>query len=54
MLRAMESADWDREFFHPDSEEMIGLRVQTAIYSWHGRHHLAHITSLAEREGWAG
>jgi hypothetical protein len=23
-----------------------------ALYSWHGRHHVAHITSLRERNGW--
>jgi hypothetical protein len=23
-----------------------------ALYSWHGRHHVAHITSLRERMGW--
>jgi hypothetical protein len=21
-------------------------------YAWHGRHHVAHINSLREREGW--
>jgi len=52
MLRAIDPAQWDRDFFHPESEEVIGLRVQTAIYAWHGRHHLAHVTSLAKREDW--
>jgi hypothetical protein len=23
-----------------------------AFYAWHGRHHVAHITGLREREGW--
>jgi hypothetical protein len=41
-----------REFVHPESgpqrlDETIGL------YAWHGRHHLAHIRRLAEREGWS-
>jgi len=22
------------------------------LYAWHGRHHVAHITSLKKREGW--
>jgi len=22
------------------------------LYEWHGRHHVAHITSLRERKGW--
>lgn len=52
LLRSMKPADWDREFFHPESGEVIPLRLNAGLYSWHGRHHLAHITSLAEREGW--
>jgi hypothetical protein len=52
MLRAMEAADWDREFFHPEGGATIPLGVNVALYSWHGRHHLAHISALAEREGW--
>jgi hypothetical protein len=23
-----------------------------ALYSWHGNHHVAHITNLRERMGW--
>jgi hypothetical protein len=23
-----------------------------ALYSWHGRHHVAQIAALREREGW--
>lgn len=52
MLRALEPAQWEREFFHPEAGDVIGLRTQAALYSWHGRHHLAHVTSLARREGW--
>jgi len=22
------------------------------LYDWHGRHHVAHITSLREKKGW--
>jgi hypothetical protein len=28
------------------------LDQMTALYAWHGRHHVAHITSLRERMGW--
>ena len=27
-------------------------RLLLQIYAWHGKHHVAHITSLREREGW--
>jgi hypothetical protein len=30
----------------------ISLDTLVALYSWHGRHHTAHVTSLRERMGW--
>jgi len=43
--------DWVRQPRHPDLGEM---RVDEllAFYAWHGKHHVAHITRLREREGW--
>jgi DinB family protein len=46
-------SDWSRTFIHPEYPEgprTIDWLVQ--IYAWHSNHHLAHITSLREREGW--
>jgi hypothetical protein len=28
------------------------LDVLLAMYAWHGRHHVAHVTALRERMGW--
>jgi hypothetical protein len=28
------------------------LDQNLALYEWHGRHHVAHITSLRERHRW--
>ena len=53
LLRAMRPGDWARTFNHPEYPEgprTIDWLVQA--YAWHSRHHLAHITSLREREGW--
>lgn len=52
LLRNLREADLQREFFHPESG-LVRLDMNIGIYSWHGRHHLAHITGLVEREGWA-
>ena len=52
LLRSLTVEQLDREFVHPESGP-VSLRVNVGIYAWHGRHHLAHITSLARREGWA-
>ncbi len=43
--------DWNRRLHHPDLGEM-GVDELLAFYAWHGKHHIAHITRLREREGW--
>jgi len=52
LLRAMQPADWARTFFHPEQQKSFPLQHYLALYAWHGRHHLAHITGLRERLGW--
>jgi hypothetical protein len=51
-IRALPAASFERTFRHPDLGVM-SLDQQLALYAWHGRHHVAHITSLAAREGWS-
>ncbi len=51
LLRALDSADFARAFRHPELG-VVTLDHQLALYEWHGRHHIAHITSLRERMGW--
>ncbi len=51
LLRSMTEQQWSRTFRHPDLGEM-SLEKQVALYAWHGRHHVAHIVRLREREGW--
>jgi hypothetical protein len=52
MLRSMTPGQWDRDFFHPESGQHVPLGLNVGIYAWHGRHHLAHVSTLAVREGW--
>ena len=51
VVRALSDADWKRTFRHPELGTM-SLEKTLALYSWHGRHHVTHITSLRERMGW--
>jgi uncharacterized damage-inducible protein DinB len=51
LLRALAPADWERKFRHPALGPMR-LDQNLALYAWHGRHHVAHITVLSERNGW--
>ena len=51
VLKSLEPKDLERTFLHPDIG-VVSLEKNIALYAWHGRHHVAHITSLAERMGW--
>ncbi len=51
MLRALQPADWKRTFRHPEIGLMT-LEKNLALYAWHGKHHVAHVTGLRERMGW--
>lgn len=52
LLRSLAPEDFRRTFRHPDLG-LVSLNKNVALYAWHGRHHVAHITSLSERKGWA-
>ena len=51
LLRSLQAEDWKRTFRHPELGA-VSLEKNLALYAWHGRHHVAHITSLRERNGW--
>ena len=51
LLRAMSAEDFGRGLMHPENGQM-NLDQMLALYAWHGRHHVAHITSLRKRNGW--
>jgi hypothetical protein len=51
LLRSLQPEDWKRSFHHPQLGS-VPLEKNLALYSWHGRHHLAHITELRQRMGW--
>ena len=52
VYQAMSPADFGRTFFHPESGITFTLDRHVQDYSWHGRHHVAHITELRRRRGW--
>lgn len=51
VLQAMKEDDFRRKWNHPESgiHDMDWL---LGLYSWHGNHHLAHITTTRERMKW--
>jgi uncharacterized damage-inducible protein DinB len=51
VLRGIKAEEWKRAFNHPEMGT-VPLEKNLALYAWHGRHHVAHITELRKRMGW--
>jgi uncharacterized damage-inducible protein DinB len=51
LLRSMSAEDFARRLKHPEMG-VQRLDQVLALYDWHGRHHVGHVTSLRERMGW--
>jgi DinB superfamily len=51
LLNAMKPEDFKRTYNHPENG-VQALESVLQLYSWHGGHHVAHITSLRKRMGW--
>lgn len=52
LFRSMKPEDFRRTLRHPEHEGTPTLDWLVAMYAWHGKHHVGHITSLRERMGW--
>ena len=50
-LQSLKPSDFNRTLLHPANGVMT-VDTLLRLYAWHGRHHVAHITSLRERMGW--
>jgi hypothetical protein len=51
ILITLSPSELEKTFFHPESGEN-SIVSMIALYAWHSRHHIAHITSLRDRLGW--
>jgi uncharacterized damage-inducible protein DinB len=51
-LRTIKGDELKRSFKHPEWG-LVSVEQALGMYAWHGKHHVAHITALREREGWA-
>lgn len=52
LLKSLAEPDWNREIIHPEHNRSMTLWYLLGMYAWHGKHHVAHITSLRERNAW--
>ncbi len=51
LLSSLSPEQWKRNFKHP-ALGLMPLEKNLALYAWHGRHHVAHITELRKRMNW--
>ncbi len=51
LLKSLGPEEWKRTFRHPELGPLT-LEKTLALYAWHGRHHVAHVTELRKRMSW--
>jgi uncharacterized damage-inducible protein DinB len=51
VLDTLAAEDYARGLQHPEHGQLT-LDHLLQMYAWHGRHHVAHVTSLRSRSGW--
>ena len=51
LMRSLSPGDFARTLIHP-VQGVSTVDSLVNLYGWHGRHHVAHITSLRDRMGW--
>lgn len=52
LIDSMTPDQWRRGFVHPEHGRTMTLWQTAALYAWHSRHHVAHISNLRMRNGW--
>ena len=51
-VRNLSMEQLNRSVIHPESKKEMTVWFLLGMYSWHGRHHVAHITTLKDEKGW--
>ena len=52
LWRSLKTEDFARPLVHPDYPDPKNIDWLLCVYSWHGRHHTAHVTNLRQQKGW--
>ena len=50
-LSHLSDEDLDKVYYNPSSKRTIQVREAIALYTWHGKHHLAHVKLVAAGTG---
>ena len=52
LWKTMQGAQWQFTYVHPQYNTHYSLDFCLQLYAWHGKHHVAHVTSLKRRLSW--
>lgn len=47
LFRSLGPSDLEKAFIHPETKKHVRLDRLTALYAWHGEHHLGHLKIIA-------
>jgi len=48
LFESFTETEWNRTFKHPETGADVSLKRNLALYAWHSRHHLAHVTNTVK------
>lgn len=51
-IKNLSKEQWHKTVYHPELQHEITLWHLLGMYAWHGRHHVAHITTARENYNW--
>lgn len=49
IMNTMTEEDWNKGYFHPQTNSFFTLKNAAALYDWHIRHHLGHLLICSEK-----
>ena len=51
-MKCLTNKEFEHTFFHPEHQKSYTLKESLALYSWHCKHHYAHIKVLLLEKNW--
>ena len=51
-IKDLSQEQWNKSLLYPGKTSPVNIWFLLGMYSWHGKHHVAHITNLRERMKW--
>jgi len=48
LMEGLDEDQWDRQYHHPDHASILNLKKTAGMYSWHCRHHTAHVINALD------